>query len=30
MRGLEDHEKAIAVMVRRGAYTYFVAIKPER
>ncbi|MFH1501446.1 MAG: Do family serine endopeptidase [Candidatus Eisenbacteria bacterium] len=30
MEGLEDHDKAIAVMVRRGAYTYFVAIKPEK
>jgi serine protease Do len=30
MRGLEGQDKAIAVMVRRGAYTYFVAIKPEK
>ncbi|MBD3348244.1 MAG: Do family serine endopeptidase [Candidatus Eisenbacteria bacterium] len=29
MRRLEGQDKAIAVMVQRGAYTYFVAIKPE-
>ena len=26
---LEDHDRAIAFMVQRGAYTYFVAIRPE-
>ncbi len=30
MGELEGHDKAIAVMVLRGAYTYFVAIKPEK
>ncbi len=29
MRGLEGRKKAIAVMVQRGEYTHFVAIKPE-
>ena len=29
MRALEGREKAIAVMVQRGEYTHFVAIKPE-
>ena len=29
MRALESREKAIAVMVQRGEYTHFVAIKPE-
>lgn len=30
MKKLEGSDKAIAVMVQRGAYTYFVAIKPEK
>jgi serine protease Do len=29
MRGLEGREKAISVMIQRGEYTQFVAIKPE-
>ena len=29
MRDFEGREKAIAVMVQRGEYTHFVAIKPE-
>lgn len=30
MSKLEGSDKAIAVMVQRGAYTYFVAIKPDK
>ncbi len=29
MRALEGREKAIAVMIQRGEYTHFVAIKPK-
>ncbi len=29
MRDLEGRDRAIAFMVQRGAYTYFVAIRPE-
>jgi serine protease Do len=29
MSGLQDRKKAIAIMVQRGAYTYFVAVKPQ-
>jgi len=29
MRSFEDREKAFAVMIQRGEYTHFVAIKPE-
>jgi serine protease Do len=29
MKGLEGREKAISVMIQRGEYTQFVAIKPE-
>lgn len=30
MSSLEGREKAIAFMVKRGRYTYFVAVKPEK
>jgi serine protease Do len=30
MKDLEGHDRAVAFMVQRGTYTYFVAIKPER
>jgi serine protease Do len=30
MKKLEGSDKAIAVMVQRRAYTYFVAIKPNK
>ena len=30
MKDVESQNKAIAIMVQRGAYTYFVAVKPEK
>jgi serine protease Do len=29
MKSIEESDRAIALMVKRGAHTYFVAIKPE-
>lgn len=29
MKDVEDQDKAVAIMVQRGDYTYFVAVKPE-
>jgi len=29
MKSIEESDRAIALMVRRGEHTYFVAIKPE-
>jgi hypothetical protein len=30
MKDVASQDKAIAIMVQRGAYTYFVAVKPEK